>query len=82
MLKGTGALVTGGRLPGILKGRGCWLAGSGEMGIGNTTTSSAVISVLLQKAPEEVTGRGAGLDSRGYQRKVQVIKQALKQLKP
>ena len=41
-----------------------------------------MISVLLQKAPEEVTGRGAGLDSRGYKRKVQVIKEALAQLKP
>jgi nicotinate-nucleotide--dimethylbenzimidazole phosphoribosyltransferase len=76
------ALDIGVEVAGILKEMGCCLAGSGEMGIGNTTTSSAVISVLLQKAPEEVTGRGAGLDSRGYKRKVQVIKEALAQLKP
>ena len=40
--------------------QGIRLAGSGEMGIGNTTTSSAVASVMLKLPPEEVTGRGAG----------------------
>ena len=41
-----------------LKERGYVLAGSGEMGIGNTTTSSALLSVLLNMDPELVTGRG------------------------
>lgn len=41
----------------------------GEMGIGNTTTSSAVAAALLQKKAEEVTGRGAGLDDVKLQKR-------------
>ena len=52
------------------------------MGIGNTTTSSAVASVLLGKRAEEVTGRGAGLSSEGLQRKIRVIRQALEKNRP
>ena len=55
---------------------------TGEMGIGNTTTSSAVASVLLGKNPAEVTGRGAGLSSAGLERKVQVIEEAIARQKP
>lgn len=62
--------------------RGIRLAGSGEMGIGNTTTSSAVASVMLGLPPEEVTGRGAGLDTAGYQRKVQVIRDGIRLHRP
>mgnify|MGYP000526689756 FL=1 len=46
------------------------------MGIGNTTTSSAVASVLLGLPAEEVTGPGAGLDKEGVRRKIAVINQA------
>ena len=42
----------------------------GEMGIGNTSTSSAVLSVLTGLTPEEVTGRGAGLSSDGLEKKI------------
>ena len=76
------ALDTGIEVAGILKHKGCRLAGSGEMGIGNTTTSSAVISVLLETEPAKVTGRGAGLTTEGYKRKVQVIEEALRLHKP
>ena len=51
---------------------------TGEMGIGNTTTSSAVASVLLGKDPEEVTGKGAGLTSEGLKRKIRVIREAIR----
>ena len=51
---------------------------TGEMGIGNTTTSSAVASVLLGLPPEKVTGKGAGLSDSGLRRKVEVIRQAIK----
>ena len=44
---------------------------------GNTTTSSAVASVLLQKDPELVTGAGAGLDSAGLKRKTEVIRRGI-----
>lgn len=50
---------------------------TGEMGIGNTTTSSAIASALLGLPPERVTGRGAGLDSAGLKRKTEVIRRAV-----
>lgn len=50
---------------------------TGEMGIGNTTTSSAVASVLLDRKAEDVTGRGAGLTSGALERKIEVIKSRL-----
>ena len=50
--------------------KGIQIIATGEMGIGNTTTSSAVVSVLMNKPVEEVTGRGAGLDSAGLRRKI------------
>ncbi|MGN1016817.1 MAG: nicotinate-nucleotide--dimethylbenzimidazole phosphoribosyltransferase [Faecousia sp.] len=51
--------------------------GVGEMGIGNTTTSSAVLSVLLKLPVEEVTGRGGGLTDEAFQNKKQVIRRAI-----
>lgn len=50
---------------------------TGEMGIGNTTTAAAVVSVLLGPDPDTVTGRGAGLSDEGLSRKRAVIKQAI-----
>ena len=49
----------------------------GEMGIGNTTTSSAVICSLLGLDPAEVVGRGAGLSAAGLVRKREIIRRAL-----
>ena len=71
------ALQAGAELALELKGRGYGLLATGEMGIGNTTTASAVVSVLLGKDPAEVTGRGAGLSSAGLERKVRAIEIAL-----
>lgn len=51
--------------------------GIGEMGIGNTTTSSAVLSVLLDADVEAVTGRGGGITDTGFFKKKQVIKDAI-----
>lgn len=50
---------------------------TGEMGIGNTTPSSAIAALLLNESAERVTGRGAGLDSEGLSRKLRVVKQAI-----
>ena len=55
---------------------------TGEMGIGNTTTSSAVASVLLGEDPEVMTGKGAGLTKKGLQKKIQVIQEAVLRMKP
>jgi nicotinate-nucleotide--dimethylbenzimidazole phosphoribosyltransferase len=57
--------------------QGTTLLGTGEMGIGNTTAASAIAAVLTGRSVAEVTGRGAGLDGQGVQRKIQVIEQAI-----
>ena len=59
-----------------LKEDGYGLLATGEMGIGNTTTSSAVASVLLNRPVEEMTGRGAGLSGDGLNRKIHEIGRA------
>ena len=51
--------------------------GIGEMGIGNTTTSSAVLAVLLSADVEAVTGRGGGITDTSFQKKKNVIRQAI-----
>ena len=57
-----------------LKEEGYELLATGEMGIGNTTTSSAMTSVFLGIEPAEVTGRGAGLSTKGLKRKIAVMR--------
>lgn len=56
--------------------------GVGEMGIGNTTTSSAVLSVLTGLSVETVTGRGGGLTDEGMQRKLRAIGKGLRLHQP
>ena len=51
--------------------------GVGEMGIGNTTTSSAVLSVLLDADVDAVTGRGGGITDQSFLKKKQVIRTAI-----
>ena len=60
-----------------LHAQGYEMLATGEMGIGNTTTSSAMTAVYLGMDVETVTGRGAGLSSHGLQRKIHAIKQAI-----
>ena len=71
------ALLTGVDLVRELAGKGYGLLATGEMGIGNTTTASAVVSVLLGRSPAEVAGRGAGLSDEGLSRKVRAIETAI-----
>ena len=56
--------------------------GIGEMGIGNTTTSSAVLSVLLDADVEAVTGRGGGITDESFRKKKEVIKIAIERNQP
>lgn len=58
--------------------RGIDIAGTGEMGIGNTTASSAITAVFTKEAVEDITGRGTGINEQGLKNKIKVIKQALK----
>lgn len=51
--------------------------GIGEMGIGNTTTSSAVLAVLLHAEVETVTGRGGGITDSSFTIKKNIIRQAI-----
>lgn len=76
------AMETGIRYVEELKEKGYRILATGEMGIGNTTTSSAMTSVLLEMEPEAVTGRGAGLSTERLNRKVAVIRQAIALHKP
>ena len=76
------AVLNGIRSVRELGDRGYDILATGEMGIGNTTTSSAVVSVLLEKDVEAVTGRGAGLSSEGLRRKVQVIRESIRLNEP
>ena len=57
--------------------KGYKLLATGEMGIGNTTSSSALAAALLGLEVSEVTGRGAGLSTAGLRKKMQVIQDAL-----
>lgn len=59
----------------IAKGRN--LLGTGEMGIGNTTSSTAILSIFSGIAPEEITGVGANLPDEQLIRKINVIKKAI-----
>ncbi len=71
------AVWTGMELAGEAARDGADVLGVGEMGIGNTTTSSAVLSVLAGMPAEAVTGRGGGLTDEGYRNKLGVIRRAL-----
>ncbi|OPJ56002.1 nicotinate-nucleotide--dimethylbenzimidazole phosphoribosyltransferase [Alkalithermobacter paradoxus] len=52
--------------------------GIGEMGIGNTTPSTAIISVFGDFNPKDITGMGCGLDSNGIVHKANVIEKSIK----
>ena len=71
------AIEAGKELVRECKEKGYEILAVGEMGIGNTTPTSALLAALLDLPAEAVTGRGAGLNDAGLRRKVQVITQAL-----
>ena len=76
------AILVGVETVRILCDKGVRLIATGEMGIGNTTTSAAVLSVLLNRSPAEMTGRGAGLSDAGLERKVRAIETAIQRHRP
>ncbi len=76
------AVLTGLEIAGRLKEQGYEILATGEMGIGNTTTSSAVAAALLDEPVEKMTGKGAGLSDEGLLRKIRVIREALRDQKP
>jgi len=56
--------------------------GTGDMGIGNTTPSTAIAAVITGKSVEELTGRGTGLDDEQLAHKQEVVKNILKRNQP
>jgi nicotinate-nucleotide--dimethylbenzimidazole phosphoribosyltransferase len=58
------------------------LIGTGEMGIGNTTSSAAILSVFAGIPVEEVTGRGTGIDDERLRHKTRILREALSRHKP
>lgn len=76
------AILTGADVVCGLREEGYNLIVTGEMGIGNTTTSSACAAVLFEQDVEAVTGRGAGLSTEGLERKIHVIKKAIQVNRP
>lgn len=77
-----GAIETGIALAMELKDQGYQVIATGEMGIGNTTTSSAMAAVFLGQPVEAVTGRGAGLSNDGLARKKTAIRRAIEKNQP
>ena len=72
------SIVVGVELADEYANRGYNLFGTGDMGIGNTTPSSAIIAALSGKAVKDVTGRGTGVDEKTFDHKVAVIEEAIK----
>ena len=71
------ALDAGARLAAELVGEGADLLVTGDMGIGNTTPSAAIVAALTGRAAREVTGRGTGISDEVFELKVGVIERAL-----
>ncbi len=76
------AIAAGIEVVAALSQLGYKLIATGEMGIGNTTTSSALASILMDMPVEQVTGRGAGLSDEGLQRKVTAIHKGIEVNQP
>lgn len=71
------AMITGIESVCAMKEAGIELFGIGEMGIGNTTTSAAVLSALTGIKAEELVGRGGGLDDEGLSKKIKIVDDAV-----
>jgi nicotinate-nucleotide--dimethylbenzimidazole phosphoribosyltransferase len=71
------AVLAGAEIANAAIDRGIQIIATGEMGIGNTTPSSAITAAITGTSAASVTGRGTGIDDAGVQRKVALIEQSL-----
>ena len=62
--------------------KGIDIIGTGDMGIGNTTPSSAIAAVFTGRPVEDVVGRGTGIDDNSLKKKIEVIKKSIEINKP
>jgi len=76
------AVIAGIRLAEDAARDGSDIIGTGEMGIANTTSSTAIFCALLDFTPEDITGSGTGLDEKGISCKAEIIKKALEKNEP
>lgn len=76
------AVMTGVERARLAKAEGVQVIGIGEMGIGNTSTSSAVLSVLLDLPAKDTVSRGAGINDAAYLKKVRLIDEAIARYSP
>lgn len=76
------AIETGFAAARTAKEEGAEIIGIGEMGIGNTTTSSAILSCLLGLPAEDTVGRGGGVNDAGFARKREIVDHAIAAWKP
>ena len=76
------ALDVGVEMAGLAIDRGARCLLTGDMGIGNTTPSAALLAAFTGGSPAEVTGRGTGIDDATLARKVAVVEGALARLAP
>ncbi len=64
-----------------MKAAGKTIFGVGEMGIGNTTTSSAVLGAITKTDAELLVGRGGGLNDDGLEKKIKIVREAIQSCK-
>lgn len=76
------AILTGIGMAGEACRKGYRMIGVGEMGIGNTTTSSAVLCALTGIDPDLAVGKGAGLTDEGFEKKKRIIRDAIVKHRP
>ena len=69
------AIAAGLEMADAVSGEGFSIMGVGEMGIGNTTTSAAVLSAITGKPAEYTVGRGGGVNDAGFARKKEIVDQ-------
>ncbi len=72
------AILTGFQLAGDLFEKGVQILGTGDMGIGNTTPSAAIGTVITGSRLEKMVGRGTGVDDQGLQRKREAIRSGIR----
>jgi nicotinate-nucleotide--dimethylbenzimidazole phosphoribosyltransferase len=71
-------MSVGKRIADEIYARGSRIAALGEIGIGNTTSAAALVSVFTGAPPEETCGRGTGVDDATWARKLAVVRDALR----
>ena len=76
------SIVAGAEVAAELVSRGTQMFVTGEMGIGNTTPSAAIFSVLSGNQPSDVVGRGTGVTDERWPHKIRVVEQAIQVNRP